>query len=173
MFGYHIGSMTLYNLKMGIKQIIYSYAEKCRHLMYRLCCLPKEGLFSSGIVCRVEDPTYAYTHGDVIHPCVRYIEEGFEGHQWWMVYTPLYDWNDKLENPRLCYADAPKGQAPTEWKYYCTIIECPEEGYNTPILHYSIKMENYMYFGESAILQEYIKMEIDLQPMVVQFKTRL
>lgn len=137
MFGYHIGSMTLYNLKMGIKQIIYSYAEKSRRLMYRLSCLSKEGLFSSGIVCRVEDPTFAYTHGDVIHPCVRYIEEGFEGHQWWMVYTPLYDWNEKLENPRLCYADAPKGQAPTEWKYYCTIIECPEEGYNSdPTLFY-------------------------------------
>ena len=122
---------------MKIRQTIYNFAEKSRDVLYRLNRLPHKGIYSTGVACQIEDPTNEITHGDVIHPCVRYIEEGFEGHQWWMVYTPLYGWNDKLENPRLCYADAPKGQAPTEWKYYCTIIDCPEKGYNSdPTLFY-------------------------------------
>jgi hypothetical protein len=85
----------------------------------------------AGNLCDVEDPTMDITHGDVVHPCVRYIKEGFEGHQWWMVYTPFYAENDKLENPRLCYADAAEGNPPTEWKFYCSIADTPETGYNS------------------------------------------
>ena len=79
----------------------------------------------------MEDPTIDITHRDVVHPCVRYIEEGFEGHQWWLVFTPLYGGDDSLENPRLFYSDGKNDQAPTEWKYYCTIKDCPEHGYNS------------------------------------------
>lgn len=109
-----------------------SLAEKSRSFIRHLKSLPHKGALSHGVACHVEDPTFEITHGDVIHPCVRYIEDGFEGYQWWMVYTPLYNWDSKHENPRLCYSDAPQGQAPTEWKYYCTVIECPlEGGYNS------------------------------------------
>lgn len=116
---------------MKIKLKNTSLAEKSRSVIRRLCSHPHIGIFSDGVACHVEDPTFEITHGDVVHPCVRYIEEGFEGHKWWMVYTPFYGGNNKIENPRLCFSDAPKGQAPTEWTYYCTIIECPKEGYNS------------------------------------------
>ena len=84
-----------------------------------------------GLPCYVEDPTMDITHGDVVHPCVRFIKEGFEGHQWWMVYTPYYAENNRLENPRLCYSDAAEGNPPTEWHFYCKIANTPGEGYNS------------------------------------------
>ena len=133
---------------MKIKQRIYGFSEKCRSFLYRLSRFPREGVFLSGSVCQIEDPTIEITHGDVIHPCVRYIEEGFEGHHWWMVYTPLYRWNDKLENPRLCYSDAAKGQAPTEWKYYCTIIDCSEEGLNSDPTLFYFRGQLYVFWRE-------------------------
>ena len=107
------------------------FTEKYRRIIYLLHGLPSTGIMSSGIPCRVEDPTIENTRGDVVHPCVRYIEECFEGHHWWLVFTPLYAGDDSLENPRLYYGDARNGQAPTEWNYYCTIKDCPEYGYNS------------------------------------------
>lgn len=92
---------------------------------------PSKSVMPVGLPCHVEDPTMDISHGDVVHPCVRFIKEGFEGHQWWMVYTPFYARNAKLENPRLCYADAIEGNPPTEWKYYCTIADTPKTGYNS------------------------------------------
>ena len=116
---------------MEIKSFFFFSASQFRKLIYRLYGRPIEGVLTHGVLCHVEDPTSDVTYGDVIHPCVRYIEEGFEGHQWWMVYTPLYGWNDKLENPRLCYSDAEEGEIPTVWKFYCNIKECPTTGYNS------------------------------------------
>lgn len=113
------------------KRCFYAIAGIFRRFLYRLYDRPIEGVLQPGILCKVEDPTSDVTHEDVIHPCVRYIEEGFEGHHWWMVYTPLYGWNDKLENPRVCYADAEKGKEPTEWNFYCNIKDCPTIGYNS------------------------------------------
>lgn len=102
-----------------------------RRILYLLCGRPETGVLSSWFPCRVEDPSIRETFGDVVHPCVRFIEEGFEGHRWWMVYTPYYGGNDRMENPRLCYSDAPDGVIPVDWKYYCTVKDRPEEGYNS------------------------------------------
>jgi len=102
-----------------------------RRLLYSMCGRPKSGVLSSWIPCQVEDPSVRETFGDVVHPCVRFIEEGFEGHRWWMVYTPYYGGNARIENPRLCYSDASVGVLPIDWKYYCTIMDQPEEGYNS------------------------------------------
>lgn len=112
-------------------QLFTYFAEKYRHFLYKLYNIPTKGIMSPGTPCYVEDPEIDITHGDVIHPCVRYIEEGFEGHKWWMVYTPLYAGKDSLENPRLCYADAEEENAPTEWTFYCMIKDKPEFGYNS------------------------------------------
>ena len=117
--------------KSNLKILILRVLERYRRLLLSCHGYSSNGVMSSGIVCNVEDPTIDITHGDVVHPCVRYIEEGFEGHQWWMVYSPFYAENDKLENPRLCYADAAEGDLPTKWKFYCSIAETPEKGYNS------------------------------------------
>ncbi len=83
-----------------------------------------------GDLCDVEDPTCDQTHGDVLHPCVRFVENGFEGHTWWMTYTPCYD-TPALENPVLCYADGPGNKPPTNWRYFCSIVGSPKTGYNS------------------------------------------
>lgn len=116
---------------MDKAQLFTIFTEKYRRLLYWLCRMPTKGIMQAGKPCNVEDPTLYITHGDVVHPCVRYIEEGYEGHQWWMVYTPLYAGKDYLENPRLYYADVNEEQEPIEWKYYCTIKDKPPFGYNS------------------------------------------
>ena len=114
-------------MEKGLRRISSIY----RRLLYRLCGRSTTGVLSSWYPCHVEDPTKEETFGDVVHPCVRYIEEGFEGHKWWMAYTPNYGDNAEMENPRLCYSDAKDGELPVEWQFYCTIKDKPKEGYNS------------------------------------------
>ena len=78
-------------------------------------------------------------HGDIVHPCVRYIAEGFEGHNWWMVYTPYYAADSSMENPILCYSDEiDPNRPPLEWEVYGLVNEKPKEGYNSdPTLLYN------------------------------------
>ena len=99
-------------------------------LKYKFFGRSPEGLMARGNLCHVEDPTFEQTHGDVLHPCVRFVENDFEGHAWWMLYTPCYD-TPALENPVLCYADGPGNKTPTDWRYYCSIVGSPETGYNS------------------------------------------
>lgn len=104
-----------------------------RRLLCKVCGLSAEGVLSPGAACKVEGLPDDESHGDIVHPCVRFIEKGFEGHQWWMVYTPYYAHNDAMENPFLCYADAEQstGNAPTHWNYYCKVKGHPPSGYNS------------------------------------------
>ena len=146
------------------EHIILRILEKYRR--FRLAChgYSSIGVMPKGVPCHVEDPTIDITHGDVVHPCVRFVDEGFEGHKWWMVYTPYYAVNNKLENPRLCYADAPEGDIPTEWKFYCPISNLPESGYNSdPTLLFHNK-QLFVFWRENetkrAKEQGYIRMTI-------------
>lgn len=107
------------------------FITKYRNFLFLIHRRPLKGILPIGVSCHVEDPTTEVTHGDILHPCIRFIPEGFEGHQWWMVYTPWYSKTDGMENPRLCYADAEKGKVPTTWKFYCIIKDKPEKGYNS------------------------------------------
>lgn len=116
---------------MDKAQLFTFFTERYRHFLYKLYNLPTKGIMSSGTPCNIDDPTMDITHGDVVHPCVRYFKEGYEGHQWWMVYTPLYAGQDSLENPRLYYADVEEGKTPVDWIFYCIIKERPEQGYNS------------------------------------------
>lgn len=110
-----------------IEHLITKYKE----FLFRIHGRPVKGILSIGVPCTVEDPTLDETHGDVVHPCIRYIPEGYEGHLWWMVYTPYYGKTDSMENPRLCYADSEESKIPTSWRFYCVIQDRPKEGYNT------------------------------------------
>ena len=102
-----------------------------RSFLCRVLGKPTVGIMPKGQFCVVDDPTMDITHGDVVHPCIRFIEERFEGHQWWMVYTPYYRSDASLENPRLCYSDEGKGEIPTHWMFYCEISGRPKTGYNS------------------------------------------
>lgn len=123
--------MKLFFIKPNAKRSLLRLLEKYRNFWGTIHGIPSTGTMQRGILCHIEDPTGESTYGDVVHPCVRYIEEGFEGHRWWMIYTPYYASNEKLENPRLCYSDAADGEPPVKWSFYCQIAETPETGYNS------------------------------------------
>ena len=44
-------------------------------------------------------------HHDCLHPCIRYSEQGFAGYHYWMVQSPYYAWNNKVENPIVYHAN--------------------------------------------------------------------
>ena len=95
------------------------------------------GIMPPGKKCCIEPFKIEENHGDVVHPCVRYIPEGYEGHCWWLVYTPYYNADASMENPILCYAESNKTVPPTEWKIYCEVKGKPSKGYNSdPVLLY-------------------------------------
>lgn len=103
-----------------------------RSIQYAICSRPHYGVMQPGVEVKVEPFRFEENHGDIVHPCVRYIPEGFEGHYWWMVYTPYYAADSSMENPILCYADEEDPNLPpTEWKVYGQVNEKPEDGYNS------------------------------------------
>ncbi len=116
---------------METKLLFFKLLERYRRALFFCHGYTSRGMMPAGVPSEVEDPTIELTHGDVVHPCVRYIEEGFEGHKWWMVYTPYYGDDSRLENPRLCYSDAAEGEVPVKWIFYCTIVGAQETGYNS------------------------------------------
>lgn len=109
-----------------------------RHFQYAICSRPHYGVMQPGVEVKVEPFRFEENHGDIVHPCVRYIPEGFEGHSWWMVYTPYYAADSSMENPILCYSEENNPNTPpTEWKVYGLVNEKPKDGYNSdPTLLY-------------------------------------
>lgn len=120
---------------MGLSRRIISLY---RVIQYKFCGRFQYGVMSAGEECYVNPYRFEENHGDIVHPCVRYIEDGFEGHKWWMVYTPYYAADSSMENPILCYAEETgPNTPPTEWKVYGLVNEKPEDGYNSdPTLLY-------------------------------------
>jgi hypothetical protein len=85
---------------------------------------------------------------DLIHPCVRYIPEGFAGHKWWLAASPFPTdsitqiAHSDLENPLLFYGDSREGDLPPlEWTFVKVIEETPPvTGNNTdPALYFDGK----------------------------------
>lgn len=91
----------------------------------------RNGVFSLGRLCAVAPFNVETNKGDIVHPCVRYIPEGFEGHTWWMVYTPYYGADAKMENPILCFAESNDSVPPEKWQIYCEIQAGYNSGYNS------------------------------------------
>lgn len=116
-----------------IRNIIIIY----RKFQYKLFKRFDLGVMSKGQVCTHTPFEEEINHGDVVHPCVRYIPEGYLGHKWWMVYTPYYAANETTENPILCYGDSDSSEAPTHWIVVYQVQGQPETGYNSdPTLFY-------------------------------------
>lgn len=116
-----------------IRTILFIY----RKVQYFVCGRCEYGIMPQGTLCSHEAFEEEINHGDVVHPCVRYIPEGYEGHCWWMVYTPYFAANEKTENPILFYAESNDNTPPTEWKFLCQVQKQPEKGYNSdPTLFY-------------------------------------
>lgn len=132
-----------------IRNILRVYRKK----QYLLCGRPRYGVMSVGCECVHEPFEQDVNHGDVVHPCVRYIPQGYLGHKWWMVYTPYYKSNDKTENPILCYADEENDMPPTYWHVHCQVQGQPQKGYNSdPVLLYA-KNQLYVFWRENLTVR--------------------
>lgn len=108
-----------------------------RKFQYKICGRHKMGVMSAGTLCSHTPFEQEINHDDVVHPCVRYIPEGYLGHNWWMVYTPYFHNDEKIENPILCFADTEGKEPPTHWRVFCQVQKQPTEGYNSdPVLLY-------------------------------------
>lgn len=66
-------------------------------LIFLSCSKSEDYLFDDamdlGQKLNIPTPNPEKYFDDLIHPCVRYVEGGFQGHDWWMVAT-LYRGND-------------------------------------------------------------------------------
>lgn len=126
-------------MKMRDDMYVRSLINAYRKFQYTICRRSRYGVMAPGTLCTIEPFQSDINHGDVVHPCVRYIPEGYEEHRWWMVYTPYYGADASMENPILCYAESNEPVPPTEWKVYCEVKGKPKKGYNSdPVLFYSL-----------------------------------
>ena len=138
----------------------WGYMKKCnmkrvliniyRRVQYAFCGRSLTGVLSPGGQVTVAPFRIDENFGDIVHPCVRFFSEGYEGHKWWMVYTPYYGADSSKENPILCYSDVQDPNLPpTEWKVYGLVNEKPTDGYNSdPTLLY-FDGQLYVYWREN------------------------
>lgn len=54
----------------------------------------------------ISTPMYEKYHNDCLHPCIRYYEDGFAGYHYWMIMSPYYGWNSRVENPILYHSNS-------------------------------------------------------------------
>ena len=108
-----------------------------RIVQYNMYGRSRSGSMQEGKLCTHTPFEEEINHGDVVHPCVRYVPEAYLGHKWWMVYTPYYGANDKTENPILCYGENNTSEPPTHWIVAYQVQGQPFKGYNSdPTLFY-------------------------------------
>jgi len=103
-------------------------------LIYFYLFYPKQ-LLPVGESVEVQTPEPQKYMNDCLHPCVRFIPEGFMGYNWWMVQSPYYARNNKLENPILYYSK--DKTFPLKWECMGVICDTPLTGFNSdPTLFY-------------------------------------
>lgn len=85
-----------------------------------------------GIKINAPTPQIERYFNDLIHPCVRFIPEGFAGHKWWLVASPYIGFNRFLENPILYFGDSTDDSLPPiNWIAVGVIEDTPKTGYNS------------------------------------------
>lgn len=120
-----------------------------RKLQYTVCDRYEFGVMNPGERCKVLGQEDNESHGDIVHPCVRYIPEGFRGHKWWMAYTPYYSSNSAIENPHLCWGEENGNNPPLKWHVEDIVMEKFGRGYNSdPNLFYEDD-KLYVYWREN------------------------
>ncbi len=88
-----------------------------------------------GVAVEINTPDPDKYRNDCLHPCVRFIPEGFMGHNWWMIQSPYYGRNSKLENPMLYFSR--DETFPLKWECMGLVRDTPPTGFNSdPTLFY-------------------------------------
>lgn len=98
----------------------------------------KENALMMGYKLYAPTPQPEKYFNDLMHPCVRYIEEGFAGYQWWMTASPYMASDNKMENPILFYG-IPRSNnlPPLEWVPVAIVEDTHKSGYNSdPLLYF-------------------------------------
>ena len=109
------------------------WADKLKTL-WRYCVAPDSTALKGCWRLRVDtaslralDPCY----GDfLIHPCIRYIPNGFAGHSWWMAVTPFPRMDNRYENPILYYGEGDGPEPPRRWHFVAVVQPSHSKGYN-------------------------------------------
>lgn len=103
-------------------------------LIYYYLFYPQQ-ILPPGHNVEIQTPESQKYMNDCLHPCVRFIPEGFMGYNWWMVQSPYYARNNKLENPILYFS---KDKIfPLKWECMGVICDTPLTGFNSdPTLFY-------------------------------------
>lgn len=88
-----------------------------------------------GACVEIQTPDIDKYNNDCLHPCIRFIPEGFMGYNWWMIQSPYYGRNNKIENPILYYSK--EATFPLNWECIGIIRDTPDKGFNSdPTLYY-------------------------------------
>lgn len=103
-------------------------------VVYFILFYPRQSM-PVGLPVEIKTPDYEKYRNDCLHPCVRFIPSGFSGYQWWMVQSPYYGRDSKLENPILYFSK--DTFFPLKWECSGIIQETPLTGFNSdPTLFY-------------------------------------
>jgi len=103
-------------------------------IFYCYLFYPKQSM-PVGEFVEVISPDYKKYHNDCLHPCIRFIPSGFAGYNWWMIQSPYYNRNNKIENPILYYSK--DKTFPLNWEFKSLICDTPIKGFNSdPSLFY-------------------------------------
>jgi len=103
-------------------------------IAYQYIFYPRQTM-PHGLPIEILTPNPDKYQNDCLHPCIRFIPEGFCGYLWWMVQSPYYGRDSQLENPIL-YCSKDK-EFSLEWKCMGVVRETPSKGFNSdPILFY-------------------------------------
>jgi len=103
-------------------------------IVYFYLYYPKQTM-PLGTPVEITTPEQDKYRNDCLHPCVRYIPSGFAGYNWWMVQTPFYGRDNKLENPVLYFSK--DKTFPLKWECMGIIRDTPLTGFNSdPTLYF-------------------------------------
>lgn len=81
---------------------------------------------------RVLDIPLPEQYGDwAVHPCVRRIEGGLGGHEWWLALSPYPDFDSTRESILLYRGDANGDVPPTGWVFVREICGRHAQGFNS------------------------------------------
>lgn len=122
-------------LKIKVRSILFAVLKRIRSY-YRICLYIGFRRKTVGVIkdfksVNVEAYREEFYKNDVLHPCIRYSNLKVLGYNWWMVYTPYYGGNEKMENPILCYGVSNNSEPPLNWNFYKLIRNTPFSGYNS------------------------------------------
>lgn len=101
----------------------------------------------------VETPEpYASKQGQATHPDVYYSDRGWNGHKYWMAYTPYHNSDEKVENPSVVRSD--DGINFLEFEGASNPIDSPERGLQNINAHMS---DTDMLIREDGVMEVYYR----------------